>query len=142
MARALYYDPARPSAFTTLRRLVQFQRQKSARGRKPGDIEAWFLKQGAYVMHRPVRKCFPRNSYSVTNVMDVWECDWWMFRLSVNITITTNICNIYTFQRDTQCSSTDCLLMLRCQLYIFRPVTVHLQELLFRCCMCRLWYDL
>ena len=33
-------------------------------------------------------------------------------------------CNIYTFQRDTQCSSTDCLLMLRCQLYMFRTVTV------------------
>ena len=49
-------------------------------------------------------------------------------------------CNICTFQRDTQCSSTDCLLMLRCQLYLFRTVTVHPQELLFRCCMCRLWY--
>ena len=49
-------------------------------------------------------------------------------------------CSIYTFQRDTQCSSTDCLLMLRCQLYMFRTVTVHPQELLFRCCMCRLWY--
>ena len=49
------------------------------------------------------------------------------------------ICNIYTFQRDTQCCSTECLLMLRCQLYMFRTVTVHAQELLFRCCMCRLW---
>ena len=48
--------------------------------------------------------------------------------------------NIYTFQLDTQCCSTDCLLMLRCQLYMFRTVTVHPQELLFRCCMCRLWY--
>ena len=48
--------------------------------------------------------------------------------------------NIYTFQRDTQCGSTDCLLMFRCQLYMFRTVTVHSQELLFRCCMCRLWY--
>ena len=47
---------------------------------------------------------------------------------------------IYKFQRDTQCSSTDCLLMLRCQLYMFRTVTVHPQELLYRCCMCRLWY--
>ena len=49
-------------------------------------------------------------------------------------------CNIYTFQRDTQRCSTDCLLMHRCQLYMFRTVTVHPQELLFRCCMCRLWY--
>ena len=47
---------------------------------------------------------------------------------------------IYTFQRDTQCSSTDNLLMHGCQLYMFRTVTVHPQELLFRCCMCRLWY--
>ena len=47
---------------------------------------------------------------------------------------------IYTFQRDTQCCSTDCLLMHRCQLHMFRTVTVHPQELLFRCCMCRLWY--
>ena len=47
---------------------------------------------------------------------------------------------IYTFQRDTYCCSTDCLLMLRCQLYMFRTVTVHRQELLFRCCTCRLWY--
>ena len=49
-------------------------------------------------------------------------------------------CNIYTFQRDTQCSCTDCLLVLRCQLYMFRTVTVHPQELLCRYCMCRLWY--
>ena len=48
-------------------------------------------------------------------------------------------CNIYTFQWDTQCSSTDCLLRQRCQLYMFWTVTVHPQELLFRCCMCRLW---
>ena len=51
-----------------------------------------------------------------------------------------NPCNIYTFQRDTQCCSTDCLLMHRCQLYMFRTGTVHPQEFLFRCCMCRLRY--
>ena len=34
--------------------------------------------------------------------------------------------NIYTF-RDKQCSSTDCLLMHRCQLCMFRTVTVHPQ---------------
>ena len=35
-----------------------------------------------------------------------------------------------------------CLLALRFQLYMFRTVTVHPQELLCRCCMCRLWYVL
>ena len=32
------------------------------------------------------------------------------------------------------------LLVLRCQLYMFRTATVHPQELLCRYCMCRLWY--
>ena len=32
------------------------------------------------------------------------------------------------------------LLVLRCQLDMFRTVTVHPQELLCRYCMCRLWY--
>ena len=52
----------------------------------------------------------------------------------------TIIYNIYTYKQDTQCCSTDCLLMHRYQLYMFRTVTVHPQELLSRCCMCRLWY--
>ena len=55
---------------------------------------------------------------------------------------TYSFCNIYTFQRDTQCCSTDCLLMHTCQFCMFRTVTVHLQELLFRCCMCSLWHVL
>ena len=33
-----------------------------------------------------------------------------------------------------------CLLVLRYQLYMFRTVTVHPQELLCKYCMCRLWY--
>jgi hypothetical protein len=33
-----------------------------------------------------------------------------------------------------------CLLVLRCQLDMFRTVTVHPQELPCRYCMCRLWY--
>ena len=33
-----------------------------------------------------------------------------------------------------------CLLVLRCQLYMFRAATVHPQELLCRYCMCRLRY--
>ena len=53
------------------------------------------------------------------------------------IFVNSFICNLYTFQRDTQCCSTDCLLMHRCQLYMFRTVKGHPQELLFRCCMCR-----
>ena len=38
-------------------------------------IRAWLEKQDDYTLHRPVRKRFARIPYSVTNVMNVWECD-------------------------------------------------------------------
>jgi hypothetical protein len=37
-----------------------------------GDVRAWLEKQDAYTLHRRVRRLFPRNPYSVTNVMDVF----------------------------------------------------------------------
>ena len=66
----LYYDPARPSAFST------FTKVAAAVGKNnKSDVRAWLEKQDAYTLHRPVRKRFARNPYSVNNVMDVWECD-------------------------------------------------------------------
>jgi hypothetical protein len=38
-------------------------------------MQKWLLKQDSNTLHRPVRKCFLRNPYTVTNIMDVWECD-------------------------------------------------------------------
>jgi len=39
------------------------------------SIKAWLEEQDAYTLHRPVRKRFARNPYTVTKVKDVWECD-------------------------------------------------------------------
>ena len=66
MAKALYYDPYRLAAFSTLRKLATAAKSKSKR-----DIEAWYLKQDVYTLYRPVRKRFPGNPYKVVNVMDV-----------------------------------------------------------------------
>ena len=53
-------------------------------------------------------------------------------------------CNIYIHSNEIHnvVALIKCLLILRCQFYMFRTVTVHPQELLFRYCMCRLWYVL
>jgi transposase InsO family protein len=67
----LYYDPARPTAFSTLKKL----KEEVGKRKTPADIKAWLEKQEAYTLHRKVRKRFPRNPYSVNNVHDVWECD-------------------------------------------------------------------
>ena len=40
-----------------------------------GAIKARLEEQDAYMLHRPVRKYFARNPYTVSNVMKVWECD-------------------------------------------------------------------
>ena len=69
MTSKLYYDPARPSAFSTAK---NFRRRL---GRTKKSVRTWLEKQDAYTLHRQVRKRFPRNPYSVTNVMDVWKCD-------------------------------------------------------------------
>jgi len=37
-------------------------------------IGAWLEKEDAYTFHTPVRKRFARYPYTVTNVIDVWEC--------------------------------------------------------------------
>ena len=70
-ANRFYYDPARPTAFSTLRKLGVAAKKNI----KLDDIRHWLEKQDTYTLHRPIRKLFARKPYSVINVMDVWECD-------------------------------------------------------------------
>ena len=82
MIRKLYFDPSKPSGFSTqqklqnavTRRSTSKQKQKTARA-TAADIKAWLLKQDAYTLHRPVRKRFPGNPYTLNNINDVWESD-------------------------------------------------------------------
>ena len=68
MRSRLYYDPALQSAVSTLEKLWAAVKDKTS-------LRAWLENQDAYTLHRQVRKRFQRNPYSVTNVMDVCECD-------------------------------------------------------------------
>jgi len=67
---ALYYNPEKSTAFSTLDKLTAALPKKNK-----SDVKAWLQYQDAYTMHRPVRKRFSRNPYTVSNLMDVWECD-------------------------------------------------------------------
>ena len=70
MAGKLYFHPNHPSGFSTLKRL-----HAAARGRTVGELSEWLEAQDDYTSHRPVRKKFPRNPYTMNNIMFVWECD-------------------------------------------------------------------
>jgi len=48
---------------------------KKGKPKSDDIIRAFLQKQDPYTLHRPVRKGFARNPYTVSNVMDVWECD-------------------------------------------------------------------
>jgi transposase InsO family protein len=79
MIRKLYSDPAAPSAFSTVKKIHEASKQVTSKTKKkeksPGKIKAWLETQDSYTLHRPVRKRFPRNPYTVTNIGDVWEAD-------------------------------------------------------------------
>ena len=73
MLEDVNYDPRHEAAFGTLEKLKRLAKKTGVA--KPGEVEPWLKQQGAYTLHRQVRKRFPRKPYSVDNIMDVWECD-------------------------------------------------------------------
>jgi len=71
-SKSLYYYPSRPSAFS---KFQKFWAALERKGKSANAIRALLEKQDAYTLHRTVRKLSSLNPYTVTNVMDVWECD-------------------------------------------------------------------
>ena len=69
-ARALYYNPEKPSAFPTVNKISAALPKKNK-----SDFRAWLEHQDVYTMHMPVRKRLLRNPYTVSNIMDLCECD-------------------------------------------------------------------
>ena len=75
MTATLFYDPSKPSAFSSLAKLQAAIKQTRGENVQHAKTQAWWERQDAYTLHKPVRKHFPRNPYIVTNVMQVWESD-------------------------------------------------------------------
>ena len=69
-ARALYYNPANPTAFSTLKKLSAAFPKKNK-----SDVRPWPEQQESYSKHRPVTKRFLRNQYTLSKLMDVREYD-------------------------------------------------------------------
>jgi len=66
----LNYDEGSPTGLTTLPKLRAAEppvRKMKGKPQCVGAIMAWLEEQDAYKLHRPVRKRFARNPYTVTN---------------------------------------------------------------------------
>ena len=71
--RELYYDPNGEASFGSYGRILR--KAKTLPGAEPSAVKPWLEQQDAYTLHKPVRKRFPRNPYTVNNIMDLWEAD-------------------------------------------------------------------
>jgi hypothetical protein len=65
----IFYDPEHPAGFGSVAKLA------SASKTNKGIVNEWLSGQNTYTLHKPVRKRFPRNPYTVTNIDDVREMD-------------------------------------------------------------------
>ena len=63
----VYYDPKHPAGFGSVAKLVKASKNKKQ------DVEEWLSGQNTYTLHKPVRKKFPRNPFTVTNIDDFCE---------------------------------------------------------------------
>ena len=67
--RNIFYDPKHPAEFGSAANLANASKTNR------GIVNSWLSGQKTYTLHKPVRKRFPRNPYTVTNIDDVWEMD-------------------------------------------------------------------
>jgi Integrase core domain len=67
--KKFYSNLARPAGFSSVDKLVKASKQSKAR------VSQFLTTQDSYTLHKPVRKRFPRNPYTVTNIDDLWEAD-------------------------------------------------------------------
>ena len=67
-----YFDPQREASFGSYQNLLRVA--KKLKGVEPIEVKPWLEQQDAYTLHRPVRKRLPRNPYTVSNILDIWEC--------------------------------------------------------------------
>jgi hypothetical protein len=63
----VYYDSIYHVGYGSVAKVVKASKNKER------YVEDWLSGQNTYSLHKPVRKKFPRNPYTVTNTDDSWE---------------------------------------------------------------------
>lgn len=67
----IFYNPKHSAGFSSSSKLI-----KALKGKvPPKKVKEWLQSQDAYTLHKPIRKNFQRNKYSVSNKDDLWESD-------------------------------------------------------------------
>lgn len=86
----IYYDPKHPAGFSNVNKLWLASKKKIPRK----EIQEWLMKQECYTRHKSRRKSFPRRSYIIDNLDDLWEADLIVFENGNLKKANDNICYI------------------------------------------------
>ena len=68
-----YNDLEHEAGYTGARNL--FRLNTATTKEKKKKIYDWLSNQDTYTLHQPIKRRFPRLSYNVSNIDDVWECN-------------------------------------------------------------------
>lgn len=71
----IYYDPKHPASFSNVQKLWLACDKLYSQSL----IKNWLMQQECYTRHKPRLKKFPRKSYIVDNIDDLWEIDLMVF---------------------------------------------------------------
>lgn len=72
--KSLYYDPVKPTAFSSAKRLTNFLKKQNLTP-ELGNASEWLRCQKTYTLHKPRRIRFPRNKFNLANIGDFWQAD-------------------------------------------------------------------
>lgn len=86
----IYYDPKHPAGFSNAQKLWLATAKKISKK----EITEWLMKQECYTRHKPRRKKFPRKSYNIDNIDDIWEIDLIVFENALLKSNNDDICYI------------------------------------------------
>ena len=68
-----YYDLEHEAGYAGARNLLRLNTATTKENKK--KIYDWLSNQDTYTLHQPIKRRFPRLSYNVSNIDDVWKCD-------------------------------------------------------------------
>lgn len=86
----IYYNPNHPCSFSNSKKLWLACKKKI----RKADINTWLKKQECYTIHKQRRKKFPRQSYIVDNIDDLWEIDLMVFENNALKNANDGVCYI------------------------------------------------
>lgn len=74
---SIYYNPSNAASYGGVEPLVRAAAAAAHHDKKTKrkDVKQWLSEQDTYTLHKPVRKRFPRNRYTVLSPNELWQAD-------------------------------------------------------------------